>query len=220
MKKIFSFSMMAIMALMTFTSCEDDDGYLATTLRNRDWQGYIDTYYQSRWRLSGNSYATCMRFESKDEFYTSGRGYEVDYDTRSPYKDYAYCTFKWFIVDGEITLIYDDAKWNAIYIVDYRLSSSNFYGYIYDGSNRKIKFDLSSTGDFVGWDNYGTSGGYGDFINQNWYYSRQASADEEFSILEKPAFIDRTEQVRQETGISDAVSIASGKFAEAMSEKD
>ena len=219
MKKIFTYTVMALTALVMFSSCEDDDGYLATTLRNRDWQGYIGTYYQNRWRLSGDEYATVMRFESKDEFYTSGRGYEVDYDTRSPYQDYAYCTFKWFIVDGEITLIYDDSKWSPIYIVDYHLSGSRFYGYIYDGSNRKIKFDLTSDGTFDGWDTYrgyGT-GSYGGFYDQQYYHAPKKKIDSVESS-NQVLVLDRTEQIRQETGISDAVSIASGKFAEAMSE--
>ena len=43
MKKIFTYTVMALTALVMFSSCEDDDGYLATTLRNRDWQGYIGT---------------------------------------------------------------------------------------------------------------------------------------------------------------------------------
>lgn len=215
MKKIFTYTMMAMMAMLSFTSCEEDDSYIADTLRNRDWQGYIGAYYQDRWRLSGSEYATVMRFESKDVFYTSGRGYEVDYDTRSPYQDYAYCTFKWFVVDGEITLIYDDAKWSPIYIVDYHLYSTHFYGYIYDGTNRRIQFDLENRGAFDGWGNYNTTGGYGDFINQNYYYARELTLDGE-PIAKKPLVLDRTEEARLYSGEPDAVSIASGVFAEAM----
>lgn len=218
MKKIFTYTMMALTALVMFTSCEDDDGYIATTLRNRDWQGYIGAYYQNRWRLTGDEYATVMRFESKDEFYTSGRGYEVDYDTRSPYQDYAYCTFKWFIVDGEITLIYDDSKWNPIYIErNYYLTSSHFAGFINDGSGRTIRFDLENA-EFDGWDNYGRygTGGYGGFSNQQYYHAPKAKPGEALTEAKAPLVLDRTEQVRRESGVADAVSIASGKFAEAM----
>ena len=217
MKKIFTYTMMVLMAMTMFTSC-DDDSYLADTLRNRDWQGRIGVYYQNRWNLRGNQYATVMRFWSKDSFYTSGRGEEVDYNTSSPYRDYAYCTFKWFIVDGEITLIYDDDKWRPIYIYDYRLYSSRFYGYINDGSGRGIEFDFVAADNYDGWDYYSGYGygGYGDFVNQNYYYSRQMIDDEDFEYVKQPVVIDRTEAVREATGINEAVSKASGEFAEAM----
>jgi len=219
MKKIFTYMMMTIVTMTLFTSCEEEDGYIATTLRNRDWQGYITRYYQNRWRLSGDSYATVMRFESKDEFYTSGRGYEVDFDTRSPYRDYAYCSFKWFIVDGEITLIYDDSKWNPIYIRnDYYLSTSQFSGYILDGSYDPIRFEFYSEGDFAGWDRYRSysTGNYGDF---RYYNGREMKMDDFDATAEQPVVLNRTEQVRQETGIADAVSVASGSFAKAMMEE-
>lgn len=218
MKKFFTYTMMALMAMMSLTSCEGDDHYLAETLMNLDWQGYIGAYYQDRWGISGSEYNTVMRFEAIDTYATSGRGYEVDYRINSWRDDYAYATFKWFIVDGEITLIYDDDKWSPIYIVDYRLNSANFYGYIYDGTNRKIKFDFANE-IFENWSyyrNYGRGGyNYGDFRNQNYYNSRQANADD-FEYVKQPLVIDRTELVRQQTGISDAASVASGIFAEAM----
>lgn len=213
MKKLFSKIMMlaTVMAAMTtFTSCENEDDYIAQQLRNGDWQGYIGAYYSNRWNLSGNEYATVMHFESKGEYYTSGRGEELDYDTRSPRQDYAYCTFKWFIVDGEITLIYDDDKWSPIYILDYSLTSSRFRGYIRDYSNRRIQFDLENLA-YDGWGNYNSTGSYGGFSNQNYFRSRQLAP-------EQPTlpFLDRTEQAREQSGEPTAVSVASGKFAEAM----
>ena len=130
MKTVFNYTriMFVAMAVMAvFTSCsKDDDGYIAAVLRNSDWQGKITEYYQNRWGISGSEYSTIMRFESEDAHYTSGRGYELDYKTSSPQENYAFCTFKWFIVDGDITLIYDDDKWNPIYIVDYQLRNDSF----------------------------------------------------------------------------------------------
>ena len=199
-----------------FTCCEEEDDYIAQKLREGDWQGYIDTYYQSRWNLQGNTFETVMRFESKGEYYTSGRGYEVDYDVRSPFNDYAYCTFKWFIVDGEITFIYDDSRWNPIYISNYSLTSSNFRGYLNDGSGRRIKFDLQNTNSYDGWNRYDRTGSYGDFWDQQYFHSRTRSADD---TLDAISFIDRTEQARQESGNPEARSYASGVFAKAMSEE-
>ena len=214
MKKIYSRLMMLatmMAAMTTFTSCEEEDDYIARQLRDSDWLGYIDTYYSSRWSLSGNTYETVMHFESRGEYYTSGRGCEVDYDTRSPYQDYACCTFSWCIVEGNVILIYDDSRWNTVWIRDYRLSSNHFYGKIDDGSGRNIRFDLQSTNEYNDWGRYNRNGGYGDFEHQNWFRSRTNTSDS--NCL---PYLDRTEEARQESGEPDAMSIASGSFAEAM----
>ena len=200
-------------AITTLTSCEEDDDYIAQQLRNGDWQGYVGAYYSNRWNLSGSEYATVMHFSSRGEYYTSGRGEELNYNTRSPHRDYAYCTFKWFIVDGEITLIYDDSMWSPIYIVDYGLNSSHFWGYIYDGSNRRIQFDFENSY-YDDWGYYGHTGSYGDFYDQNYYWSRTRGVEP--LAAEGVTRINRTEEVRKATGIEDAVSVASGSFAEAM----
>ena len=216
-------ALLIALAATFLSSCDKTDSYLAEQLRNRDWQGYIGAYYQDRWGISGDEYATVMRFTSRDSWYTSGRGEELDYSRNSRY-DYAYCTFKWFIVDGEITLIYDDDKWSPIYIVDYHLNDARFYGYIWDGTNRRIQFDLENVA-YNDWGYYNRStGGYGSFSHQNYYHSRQAQAigeDENGQLLEssEPMVIDRTEQVRQESGEPEAVSILSGIFAEKFTER-
>ena len=208
-KTILLFSVLA--AIMgTFTSCEEEDDYIAQQLRNRDWVGYVGAYYSNRWGLSGSEFATVMRFTSKGEYYTSGRGEELDYDTRSPHNDYAYCTFKWFIVDGEITLIYDDDKWSPIYIIDYSLTSNRFRGYIRDYSSRRIQFDFES-GEYGDWGYYsGRRGSYGGFSHQQYYHSRETTD------AAHTDFIDRTDEARQNSGEPTAVSIASGSFARSM----
>ena len=196
MKTMYTYTKLMIVALMAmtaFTSCSsnDEDGYIASTLRNHDWTGTISEYYKSRWGFSGSEFSTVMRFESKDAYYTSGRGYELDCNLASPRENYAFCSFKWFIVDGDITIIYDDAKWDPIYIIDYELNSNNFYGYIYNGSNSKILFDLQSA-TFDDWDYYRRKG-YRDFTNT--YMARE---------LAEP----------------DGISVASGIFAEILKSKE
>jgi hypothetical protein len=196
MKMMYTYTKLMIVALMAmtaFTSCSsnDEDGYIASTLRNHDWEGTISEYYKSRWGFSGSEYSTVMRFESKDAYYTSGRGYELDCNLSSPRENYAFCSFKWFIVDGDITIIYDDAKWDPVYIIDYELNSNNFYGYIYNGSNSKILFDLQSA-TFDDWDYYRRKG-YRDFTNT--YMARE---------LAEP----------------DGISVASGIFAEILKSKE
>lgn len=216
MKKIFTYMMTAIVAMTMFTSCESDDHYLAETLMNRDWQGYLETFYYDRWGLSGKEYNTVMRFEGVDNYATSGRGYELDYRINSWRDDYAYCTFKWFIVDGELTLIYDDNLWQPIYIVEYHLTSSNFYGRIDDGTNRKIQFDFVNEY-FEDWSYYGR-GSYGNYGDFRYYNGREMKMDDFDATAEQPLVLDRTELARQQSGVSDAVSVASGCFAKAMME--
>ena len=166
MKKIFTYILFAVMSAFTLTSCESDDQYEADLLTTGDWQGYLGAYYSDRWGVSGTTYETVMHFKDNGVGATSGRGYEVDYDTRSPFRDYAYCGFQWSVVDGRITIIYDDALWTPVYIYDYHLSSSRFYGYMDDGSRRDIKFDFQNV-NFGYWSDY----------QYDYYYSRTRSAD-------------------------------------------
>ncbi len=228
MKKLYSTIMMLatmMAAMTTLSSCEEEDDYIAQQLRDRDWQGYVDAYYSDRWGLSGSTYATVMRFTSKGMYYTSGRGEEVDYDTRSPYRDYAYCTFKWFIVDGDITLIYDDDAWSPLYILDYGLTTNRFYGYILDMSRREIRFDFESATAYDGWGIYNPNGRYGgyrygDFEDQRWFRARTTSNDKTAATDDDSILVlDRTDHARQASGEADAVSIASGSFARAIQEK-
>ena len=228
MKKILSHIMLlatTMAAMTTLTSCEEEDDYIAQQLRDRDWQGYVGTFYSSRWGLSGNEYATVMRFWSSGNYYTSGKGEELDYDTRSRRNDYAYCTFRWFIVDGDITLIYDDDKWTPLYIIDYHLNSEHFWGYIRD-YNRSLQFDLycnpsTSTWNSSYWDDYSDTGSYGDFT---WSRTLEQPMDDDDdstwqAVPANVPFLDRTEIARQQSGDPEAVSIASGVFAEAMSSR-
>ena len=215
MKKTISFLMLltlAVTATTALTSCEDEDDYIAQKLREGDWQGTIGAYYTDRWGISGSTYATVMRFESKGNYYTSGRGYELNYNTRSPHQNYACYSFRWFIVDGDITLIYDDDMWTPLYIVNYSLGSSWFRGYIQTPSSQRIKFDFENLA-YDDWDYYKNShyGNYGDFGSQNWFRSRQVTDDGE-----PIPFIDRSDIAREKSGEAGAISVASGEFAKGM----
>lgn len=180
MKKIYTYIMMVLMATtasMTLTSCETEDQYEAEMLIAGDWQGYLGTYYYDRWGLSGNTYETVIHFGGNGYGATSGRGYEVDYDTRSPFYDYAYCEFSWSITNGMITIIYDDSMWWPVYISDYSLSNNYFVGYMNDGTNRDIRFKLKNVR-FGYWDTY-QSYYYDDDYYYDYYYAptRSAAAD-------------------------------------------
>lgn len=201
MKKLSTYMTMVLMlsmATMTFTSCEMDDQDEARVLIAGDWQGTLGTYYYDRWGLSGNTYETVIHFCDNGYGATSGRGYEVDYDTRSPFYDYAYCEFSWSVVNGVITLIYDDSVWTPVFISDYSLSSSYFSGYMNDGTRRDIRFRLENVR-FGYWDTYRDGYYYDDY-----YYSRKTRAAESDSTAVSADSI---------TVVNNGKSILSGAFA-------
>ena len=204
MKKIYTYMTMVLMlsmATVSLTSCETEDQYEANVLIAGDWQGYLGTYYYDRWGLGGNSYETVIRFCGNGQGATSGRGYEVDYDTRSPFNDYAYCEFTWSVVNGVITLIYDDSMWTPVYINDYSLTSNYFSGYMNDGTNRDIRFRLENVR-FGYWDTYRDGYYYDDY-----YYSRATRGAGQDSTAVS------TDSIPY---VNNGKSIASGAFAKAM----
>ena len=193
--------LMLSMATTTFTSCEMDDQDEARILIAGDWQGTLGTYYYDRWGLSGNTYETVIHFCENGYGATSGRGYEVDYDTRSPFYDYAYCEFSWSIVNGVITLIYDDSMWYPVFINDYSLSGSYFSGYMNDGTNRDIRFRLQNVR-FGYWETYQS---YCDYYYDDYYYSRTRSAEADSTATATDS--------KPEINDGDGKSIMSGSFS-------
>ncbi|MBR1594181.1 MAG: hypothetical protein IJ659_05355 [Alloprevotella sp.] len=141
MKKLFSLMttlMMASTALMTLTSC-DDDSRKAFTL-DGTWTGTIGTYYSDRWGINGNTLHTAIHFNMTDPW--GGNGYEVDYDTRTPFANYYYCEFTWSVNEGVIRIRYKD-NWDEIRIYDYELEVGGYFqGYMDDGRTNNIYFRL------------------------------------------------------------------------------
>lgn len=172
MKKIYTYLTVALLAMTTttlLTSCDDQDAMEARTL-DGSWTGYIETYFQDRWGVTGNSYRTTMYFHQRDRY--GGTGYEVDYNTQSRYSDYYYCEFDWEVYQGEIHIRYADT-WDDVYIYDYRLTQSNFEGYMDDGTYRDIYFNLYYDGSF-NWNPYRND--YFDYYN-NYYAPTRSSGD-------------------------------------------
>lgn len=171
MKKIYTYLLMAMMALpmMTaLTSCDRDsmDRDEARTLEGT-WTGYIETYYRDRWGKTGDSFRTSIYFERENPY--GGWGYEIDYDWRNRYVDY-YCEFRWEVSNGVIRIKYDDS-WGVVRIYDYSLNGNYFEGYMDDGTSREIYFRLSYDSRFD-WNSWRT----------NWRRSRAAAAAQSDSI--------------------------------------
>ena len=146
MKKLFNYCTLfltAMTAMTALTGCERlndiEDRQEARTI-DGSWTGYIDTYYEDRWGLTGDSFRTTMYFERENPY--GGWGYEVDYDNYNRYEDYYYCEFTWEVYNGTIRLRYADS-WNDVYIRDYTLSNDRFEGYMDDGTSTDIVFQLS-----------------------------------------------------------------------------
>jgi len=156
-KTAFSSLLLTVaVALMTlsFSSCDPEEEYYyysdAEYVRENlvgTWQGQISTYYRDRWGLTGSSYLTTLQFNWD---YT---GYEVDYDTYSPYSDYWYCPFTWYVSGNGTIVIHYSGSYDDTYIYDYNIGYSRFYGYMDDGYTDDISFSLSKVNDFY-WDPY------------------------------------------------------------------
>lgn len=172
MKRLYSLitvMLIGIASLCTLTSCEDDAQEVAYTLEG-SWTGYLDTYVEDRWGVSGEEYRvtfTFIRNNSNQSDYdgsTSGRGIEIGYNVNDRYCDYYRSIFSWYVEDSygafnnkpTIVITYDDGCWNPIYIYDYRINGNRFNGYMDDGTNRDISFDLYYDGgfDYNDWRDY------------------------------------------------------------------
>ena len=105
-----------------------------------------------------------MQFNS--DGFTSGTGYEVDYDLDDPYGSYYYSEFDWNVYDGCITIRYADSYYNPVYIYDYTLSSNYFEGYFDDGTASDISFRLHAINSFD-WDPY-----WYDYDYYDYYYAK------------------------------------------------
>jgi len=139
MKKIFTYTMMLVMAAMTLTSC-DEDAMLAYDMEGV-WQGTIQgNFYYNRYR--SNDYDTEISFVR--EGMRGGTGYEIDYNysTRRYYRNY----FNWTVSNGRIIIEYDDGA--TVIIRDYDTykvgGNMRFRGYFqdYDTGDDLASFNL------------------------------------------------------------------------------
>lgn len=154
---IFKTMLIALTGIITMSSCEDDAQEVAYTLEG-SWSGYIDTFFQDHWTgdIAGDEYRVTFTFLRNGDYdydsATSGYGYETGYNVNDRYHDCYQSRFYWQVDNTNggpvITISYTDDPWNPVYIYDYRISGSRFSGYMNDGTNRSIEFDLYYDGNF------------------------------------------------------------------------
>ena len=178
MKKMFTMLMMAMMALMTFTSCEDE--MIADTLEG-SWKGnmYISTYWDGRTYDATYTEITFL----KDPFcFKNGSGYWVDYYSNAPW-DYVANHIDWTVSNGVIHVYFIEED-TSIDIYDYRLNSNRFVGTLNDYGTL-VDFDLYNVSHpYNYYDDYywGYDGWYDDYY---WARTRGAAADSTTTV-EKP----------------------------------
>ena len=132
--------------MTALTSCDQDawDRQDARTL-DGTWTGYIDVYYADRWGWTGDSYRTTFRFVQENAY--GGWGEEADYNLS--YGDSFYSEFMWEVVNSTIRITYPSRLGLApILIYKYRLYDDFFEGYIDDGTNKDIRFQLYYDGNY------------------------------------------------------------------------
>lgn len=199
MKKFNLWGLMAgifcsTLALLSFTSCGDDDINMSVNLSG-DWQGDFGMYYDfydrhGRYVDTFDSYDTDISFLPDYDYATHGYGYQVDYYDYGPYTR-VYHSFEWNIRNEVLYLHYAGESELDTAIFDYFMNGSSFTGY-FEGS--KTRFSLRKYRDFY-WDPYwndfgyyGHGPGYGYYYNLDWdydyYYARTRGAEAPANAVE------------------------------------
>lgn len=149
MRKLYSFIILAMTAIMslTLTSCEDE--YIASGLEGT-WEGYthMQAEYHERYYNSTYSY---VDFTTDPFRFTSGYGHWVDYYSGAPW-DYIASNIEWRVRDGVIEIKFIEDGY-TLYIDRYRLTDNHFTGRAYSDDGYNYEFDLVHTSS-PRWDDY------------------------------------------------------------------
>ncbi len=164
MKKILSLLSVVIIALCTFTSC-DEDLMISTSLKGT-WEGYMDTYYDGS-RLKQKATYTEILFY-KDAGDKHGDGYWIDHFSKRR-GDYYYSRIYWHVENQDIYITFEDSK-TSIVIHDYQLRDKHFTGWFHDDYHTHTDFDLIKTRD--DYDTYYEKYGYGEGYYDYYDYSK------------------------------------------------
>lgn len=183
MKKIATGLMIALMALVTFTSCEDEE--IAYDLEGT-WEGRVFDY--SEW--DGGTYSITR---SVIEFYLGtfrlvvrGNGHWLDFYEKGGPREFVYYNFRWN-VDNQVIYINFNEDGTQYQILNYHLSKNRFWGTMYEYRNgQKVgyshDFELyhTSSPNWDYYDDYPWSG-------YHRYYSNDATFETEDGSAVAPA---------------------------------
>ena len=180
MKKILSLLSVVIIALSTFTSC-DEDVMISSSLRGT-WEGDMYTYHDINGRTQQVTYTEIMFTRDPGE-YTTGYGYWIDHFSRRA-DDYYYSRIEWEVRNKTIYITFRNRNGKStIEIYDYSLSGKHFKGWFKDGINTNTDFDLIKTRD--DYDTYDSDYGYGDGY-YDYYYSKATRSAGDSAKAELP----------------------------------
>ncbi len=161
MKKILSLLSVVIIALCTFTSC-DEDVMVSSSLRGT-WEGKMYTYNDYYGKTEQVTYTEIMFTRDPGE-YTSGYGYWVDHFSRRA-GDYYYNRIEWEVRNKTIFITFKSRLGKrTIEIYDYHLNGKHFKGTYKETGKTSTDFDLVKTHDDYDYDydQYDIEYGYGD----------------------------------------------------------
>ena len=136
-------------------------------------------YMQSQWngRVYKSSYSV-LAFDKNPYEYASGSGYWIDYYSNAPW-DYYSSRISWRVVGPQEIQIYSQKEGRTYYIYDYQMNGSYFSGYIDDGENSPVYFELRKTSS-PDWGDYDWNGYDWD---DDYYYGGYAPANTRSAAL-------------------------------------
>ena len=157
MKKIFSLLSVVIIALCTFTSC-DEDVMVSHSLEGV-WKGDMHTYYENSGHTKEYTYTEISFDRDIKGEYTSGTGYWTDYYHGGDYSRYR---IFWEVEKSHIYVTFRSSH-TTIDIYDYKLNSNHFRGSFKDGTHTYTDFDLIKVKDY---EYYGDDDYYYDYAKR------------------------------------------------------
>lgn len=170
MKKILSLLSVVIIALCTFTSCDED--VMVSHELEGVWKGEMYTYYEYSGRTQKVTSTEISFDRDITGEYTSGTGYWIDYFYGG---DYYRSRIFWEVRNGHIFITFRSDH-TTIEIYDYKLSSNHFRGNFKDGVNTYTDFDLTKIRDK-----------YEDYGDDDYYYSySKATRSGDSTAIEVP----------------------------------
>lgn len=143
MKRVLYFMSLALVAMIGFSSCSDDED--RADVLSGEWEGDWNMWYTDSYGRTWYADNTYIRFDRSHS--TAGTGTQVDYYRRGPY-EYLVYRFRWSVNNGNIYLDYPyDPELNTT-IRDYTLSNRYFDGYF--GSS-DASFTMDKISNFSYW---------------------------------------------------------------------
>lgn len=142
MKKILSLLSVVIIALCTFTSCDED--MLVSHRLEGVWSGNMRTYYENTGHTKDYTRTEISFDRDIQNEYTSGTGYWTDYYLGGDYTRYR---IDWNVDKGHIYVKFRRTN-TIIDIYDYKLDNNHFRGSFKDGTHTYTDFDLTKIRDY------------------------------------------------------------------------